>query len=460
MTAKLSPLLFVLTLLYAASALLGMQAFSMQPSNITILWLPAGIGLVMVLRFGVAALPMVLLASFAVNYDGMASGDHALLHTFVAASADTLAAWLSAVMMQRLLPNGLDRLYDLVPFALGVCLLPTLVSGLIIAGNLAWGAYITWSHVPEFVLILLVSDGFGILLVYSLYQSFLHFGVSSWSEWRKGVLYFLLALGLVLLAYQGFPFLVYLVLPVLLLLAFRVHMPVVISAMVFLVLAIILLSAQDFGPFVQQTVEHSILMLVFYLAATVFITLSIALHNRALIDAELSSSLWRDKAEHDVLTGLLNRAAFFPLLEQALQAHHYQKRMLSLAVVDIDWFKRINDTYGHDVGDEVLRALANELLSRVRAQDIVARLGGEEFIVLLPHADAQQANIVLERMRESVSHMCVQAEGHEIHLTISIGCVSCLLEQVQHHQLYQLADKALYQAKSSGRNQVCLLSCE
>ena len=152
----------------------------------------------------------------------------------------------------------------------------------------------------------------------------------------------------------------------------------------------------------------------------------------------------------DPLTGLWNRRHSLNLLEKARQQKRRNEVDYSLLILDIDHFKRINDQFGHNKGDEVLVLLAKTLENRVRDTDSVSRWGGEEFIILLPQTDVKNAENLAECLRESVSEIQIPALPR---ITVSIG-----VAQHQHEEatesLLRPADEALYRAKTLGRNRV------
>jgi diguanylate cyclase (GGDEF)-like protein len=163
----------------------------------------------------------------------------------------------------------------------------------------------------------------------------------------------------------------------------------------------------------------------------------------------------------DGLTGVQNRRYFEHRCEVEIsQARRYQ-HPLACMFLDIDKFKRINDTHGHQSGDEVLRAVANAIQTQLRAGDTIARYGGEEFVVLLPQTADNYAQEIAERIRTGIASRHFQAHsGQQINVTISIGLAMlpahCAAETIQSlaSQLVATADKALYQAKHTGRNRV------
>jgi diguanylate cyclase (GGDEF)-like protein len=154
----------------------------------------------------------------------------------------------------------------------------------------------------------------------------------------------------------------------------------------------------------------------------------------------------------DPLTGLFNRRAFFELGRQLMARQARTKAAVSVLVFDLDHFKSINDRFGHAVGDDALRLFATTVRDNVRATDVLARLGGEEFAAILP-GGAAEAAIVGERLRAAFQGAAVEISCHSIGATVSIG-VAAAAAPVELDRLLQRADTALYAAKSNGRNRV------
>ena len=174
------------------------------------------------------------------------------------------------------------------------------------------------------------------------------------------------------------------------------------------------------------------------------------------IDRKHTAEMERQAAT-DPLTAAWNRRHFSEVAAHELARSKRTFEPLALLMLDIDHFKRINDTYGHDAGDRVLQAFAATCIGMLREIDIFARIGGEEFVALLPEITLDRAEIVAERLRHAISVIRVhQPRGDPIAFTVSIG-VTCL--ETQSEDLLALlddADKALYEAKRSGRNRVCV----
>ncbi|MFY3383097.1 sensor domain-containing diguanylate cyclase [Paracidovorax sp. MALMAid1276] len=159
------------------------------------------------------------------------------------------------------------------------------------------------------------------------------------------------------------------------------------------------------------------------------------------------------QARTDALTGLLNRRGFEAQMEFAMAVARRSGRPLSLVAVDVDHFKRVNDTHGHDAGDEVLRRLARTLVERLRACDVVARLGGEEFVVLLPDTDLEGARATAQAL---VDAMAAQHDPVVGAITVSAGATALRDAQEKAADLIRRSDAALYDAKRNGRNCVAV----
>lgn len=160
-------------------------------------------------------------------------------------------------------------------------------------------------------------------------------------------------------------------------------------------------------------------------------------------------------AERDPLTGLYNRRQFMRMAELELVRADRMPRGTSLLMVDLDFFKKVNDQHGHPAGDSVLQQVAGILLSSVRASDLVGRMGGEEFIVLLPYTTPDQAVVVAEKLRHALRAHPLKIETLELPVTASFGVTGITETQKAPLQvLYAAADSALYNAKHGGRDRV------
>jgi len=160
-------------------------------------------------------------------------------------------------------------------------------------------------------------------------------------------------------------------------------------------------------------------------------------------------------ASVDGMTGLNNRRHFLVLAESEWSRFRRYGRPLALSMIDIDLFKSINDTYGHDVGDDVIKAVADILQKNKRTSDIAGRLGGEEFALILPESTLDRALAAAERLRQLVADGAINVEGHRLSVTISIGASAGDADMSGVDELLKQAGIALYEAKRSGRNRVC-----
>ena len=172
------------------------------------------------------------------------------------------------------------------------------------------------------------------------------------------------------------------------------------------------------------------------------------------LDVSYHDKLYQ-QATKDPLTGLSNRNYLQNELSKFISIGFRYNRVFSMMMLDIDFFKMVNDTYGHAVGDNVLKMVADVLLSNKREQDIAARFGGEEFVVLLPETALDGAVAVAERIRIAIENCNLTPLGCQHTVTISIGISEFPLHGMKAEELVKCADEALYEAKANGRNRVC-----
>jgi diguanylate cyclase (GGDEF)-like protein len=157
-------------------------------------------------------------------------------------------------------------------------------------------------------------------------------------------------------------------------------------------------------------------------------------------------------AHKDPLTGVNNRASMDEVIDREVNLATRHKTKLSLLAMDIDHFKKINDTYGHATGDCVIKAVAETAKAASRSSDIIFRYGGEEFLILLSNTGHDGATLLAERMRQKIEETCIICDSTQVSATVSIG-ITCLHETGDSREsLFSRADAALYQAKKAGRN--------
>lgn len=191
-----------------------------------------------------------------------------------------------------------------------------------------------------------------------------------------------------------------------------------------------------------------------YLVAIIF-NILIAFSYVLMLSERLNTQL-QNMADTDVLTGLLSRRAFIDRMKRILSRAQHNNTALSFLVLDIDNFKNINDTYGHFTGDELLKKYAGIMKGCFRSEDIIGRLGGEEFAIAISNIDNAVTVKVAERLRSEIESVFILCNGKPVSTTISIG-ISDLHENVDSYEtLFREADAALYRAKNMGRNRIII----
>jgi diguanylate cyclase (GGDEF)-like protein len=174
---------------------------------------------------------------------------------------------------------------------------------------------------------------------------------------------------------------------------------------------------------------------------------------------EESTKQLKEMSRTDYLTGLPNRRHLIESLEDELARHKRQNQDFAVSILDVDFFKKFNDSHGHLCGDQILVQLGRLFKAKLRRYDFIARYGGEEFSSILPNTPEINAIKVMERLRKATADNIFTYDGKELHVTISIGVVSASkssLESLNSDILLKMADEALYKAKNRGRNQTVL----
>ncbi|WP_020654212.1 bifunctional diguanylate cyclase/phosphodiesterase [Massilia niastensis] len=190
-----------------------------------------------------------------------------------------------------------------------------------------------------------------------------------------------------------------------------------------------------------------------YVVVLVFVLLFELTKNEGFVKLQQALSTINELAIRDELTGSHNRRFLLGLIEKEKERSDRNRRSFCLCLFDIDFFKRINDTYGHTAGDTVLRAFAQAVQAQIRGTDAFGRYGGEEFLLMLPETPAPDAVLLAERVRLVIEGLRCQDDGSEISLTVSVGVAEYRLGEPVAQAIVR-ADEALYLAKSSGRNRV------
>ncbi|WP_428605397.1 diguanylate cyclase [Sedimenticola sp.] len=186
--------------------------------------------------------------------------------------------------------------------------------------------------------------------------------------------------------------------------------------------------------------------------------LAINRHALALKRSAAEGQEYKRLASIDSLTGVINRREFMKRAKMEVARLLRHQGDLTVLLLDVDYFKQVNDTYGHPAGDRVLKFVSQSIVSALREEDILGRIGGEEFAALLPATDQTSAGATAERIRTAIENLRIQVGEDEIKVTISIGISQLVPGENAIEPAMERADRALYRAKDQGRNQVCVLS--
>ncbi len=194
-------------------------------------------------------------------------------------------------------------------------------------------------------------------------------------------------------------------------------------------------------------------LLTFAVFESAFVCISTAYLFGGLAKDRIIAS-FRRASLTDPLTGIANRRGFFEIGERLLARARFGKEPVALVIFDLDQFKRINDQFGHAIGDEVLVAFCRLAAAQLRRDDLFARLGGEEFVTLLPNTAAQDALWLAERVRAAIEAASHTVEEHVVRMTVSVGVAALNEGATALDAFLSVADYALFRAKSAGRNRV------
>jgi diguanylate cyclase (GGDEF)-like protein len=184
----------------------------------------------------------------------------------------------------------------------------------------------------------------------------------------------------------------------------------------------------------------------------------LATHAAGVIDKSILFHTTQELAYTDALTGIFNRRYFDQRFSREILRARRYSRSLSILMIDIDFFKKYNDTFGHLMGDQALRKVASVLEDKLRRADILCRYGGEEFVVILPEINLKNATIVAEKLRKAIINKMKYDDHQSKTITISVGVASFPENSTDEEIILGMADQALYQAKESGRNKVCVFA--
>ncbi len=462
----------IVALVYVVSALVGQQ-FAIPPGNITPIWLPSGIMLALAIRYGAKIWPGIFLGAFCGNVwayfslESLGTAASSIMAGTLNGIGDVLAI-VSMMLVIKKLTEPQSPFASLKNFSyfllFGAILGPAISAVFGVTGLLVFG-FIETNNYLYSMSNWLIGDAVGVLLLAPLVNSFLvkakqdapYFISSSLTCAFISALATASLFGLITLDATAYKFLA-LILPVgFALMLFSGQRTVYVVQLAIVVVAV-LATNEGKGPFAVEGYLSPLMSLQMFIAVFSMIVFSIALlvEQKRVMYLELEEkkqeleSLYR----HDKLTGLWNRYRIEEYLQVDLDRFQRSGKIFSVFMLDLDDFKKVNDSYGHLEGDRILIEFSKILQENTRAGDLVGRWGGEEFIIIATGAD--QANSI-----ELANKLVKLTANHDFQLntsvTISIGLTLCKPgDDIK--SIIRRADKGLYQAKSKGKNQACFIS--
>ncbi|MDD1780111.1 GGDEF domain-containing protein [Enterovibrio sp. ZSDZ35] len=445
------------SLLYFLASYFGATPLSLHNANIVQLNIASGIGMIMCLHGGIKALFILALAaplshSLAIfHWDPNAALFPAILSGLLA----PVACFLSAKAWDKHFSYEGLRFETLLPYLIRVCLLPGLLLGSLTSMDSLYGGYTGQGGYFYDLYEITSAYALGILLVAPLYYIWTHTSNPVAHLTQANVLYILGYLMLTLGAFVLSPGLIFIAPVVPIILAFKGEELAALLGLFGMGIIVAAIAPYGLGPFdLPDKVEGHMALLTFVLVSMIT-PIAIGLHARRLQSVSKSRDRWQTKAQTDQLTGLPNRYAFFPELERSCEGAKNADETLVVAVLDVDHFKMVNDSYGHATGDKVLAQIAELIRDQMRESDVVARIGGEEFAILLHGPTVSQAKRALDRLRQRCeSHQMTLPDG-SLSVTVSIGAVVYQRSESKEDVMAR-ADAQLYKAKREGRNRVII----
>jgi diguanylate cyclase (GGDEF)-like protein len=469
--------------IYIALGFLGISFVSLPPGHLSAVWMPSGIAFIAILLIGKKALLPVFLGSLTIKLPYLYHADSAIFSLLIltlAASIETFQGWFAHTQWHKLFSGrGIATGSDLLQFFLRVAVLPSALTVWALVMLFMMTGYISkdsgfLSVWLENSLVITMAHALGIFLTVALYQSYWLIKQSPWSkkEFQISVSSILVMLLVCAISFSITEITLYLLLPVFLVLIIHTGYAGSSIAITLISFWTIISTASGTGPFVADSGHFSmmhIMMFVLCLGLTMqFCALTLenlnankqvmaATIERRTKELEQKNRQLLELASTDHLTGLCNRRSFEKLANKELERAQRYQTPLSLLALDLDYFKRINDSYGHAFGDKVLQSFTNNALSCLRKTDLMARLGGEEFVVLLPETTEYLAANVGEKLRSAIAAIELTTEsGEAVKFTTSIGVTTATMQDENIAMMLHRADEALYDAKKLGRNKVSI----
>jgi|GEM_PF-4226684 len=476
--------------LYALSGWIGIEFAGIGEGSITLIWLPSGIGLAACIIYGKPILPAIWLGSFIANTPYLISSAnefpvlHACFFGALAATINTfIQAYFAAFLYKKYLGNQpLESSRLIMNFVMKVTLLPSALNMILLIAIYYVGGFT--SLPSDNTLANLLSIWFtGALADFHGYFVIAPFLLSwSWSRKSKSDALFINDkkwLYLSILCFITLMFItinyaisaIYLLLVLGVLIALYSNMRFATTFVLATSLCFTFATAQNVGPFDLDSTWYSfisLLIFVFSLGLSVYVIATKryelgSVHDKLeekvkkrTLKLNLANKKLTNISRTDGLTGIANRRHFDNFLDHEWARAIRNQSPISLLIIDIDYFKQYNDIYGHVKGDDCLKLITSTAQQLVhRPSDLIARYGGEEFAVILPETTDTES--IAQHIRSEVSNLKIPHKGSDIHgyVSISIGCCTMFpTKGTLATHLIELADKALYKAKSAGRNNI------
>ncbi|HXZ97151.1 MAG TPA: diguanylate cyclase [Burkholderiales bacterium] len=444
---------------------------AIPPGYATPIWPPSGIALAATLMLGARIWPGIWLGAALINFAVASS----LVAAIVIGCGNTLEALAGAALVRRYIadvPPYFDRAWNVVTFV-ALAALSCTIAATIGVGSLALGGTVSW---PEFVQNWWTwwqGDTTGIIITTPL---ILAWGVRNDIVWSRATILEAAGFGLSLLLVAfvvfgdgigflpSFP-LTFMILPFIIWAAFRFSRREVTTAIAAVCCVAVWYSIEGRGPFALHTLNLSLLMLLAFISTVVvtgeILSAVVGERKRTTDKLELALHELRGQAITDPLTGLFNRRYLSEFLLREWIRARRKESSIAIIMIDIDYFKQVNDTYGHEAGDVVLTEIAALLKSQIRGSDIACRFGGEEFALVLPDATLDGVQRRAEDIWEATGRLTPKFSSQQLgRITASFGVALSPEHAGDPESLLRAADQALYQAKAAGRDRVVISSAK
>jgi diguanylate cyclase (GGDEF)-like protein len=455
----------LLAVIYFAAAKLALS-FAIPPGYATAVWPPSGIALAAMLLFGNRVWPGVWLGAALVNFTVNGSPVVAL----VIGAGNTLEALAGATLLRHYvvgLSCRFDHASDVFKFVAIValsCIIAATVAvvSLTLAGSVSWPEvfpnWVTWWQ----------GDTAGIIIVTPLLLSWSIRHPVVWSRWHIAELacFALVVAGITYFVFGGGTYgsplaRSFLILPLIIWAAYRFSQREVTTAIAVISAVAVRYTINGDGPFGSPSLNTSLLVLLAFISTMVLTGLLLNAvegeYRRAIHDLQHELIGVKNEAITDPLTGLVNRRYLWNFLPYELLRAARRENTLAVIMIDLDHFKQINDTHGHEAGDLVLAKVAALLRRHIRDSDIACRYGGEEFVLILPDATREGAARRAEAIRAAIKELKLEYNGAPItSVTASMGIAMFPDHAEDPETLMRTVDNLLYEAKNSGRDQVVI----